>query len=933
MATKHQGRLRRPGRPLFNLYERYVGEPQARKDVYGYWTFLVGYALGVVGVAVYLAGTTPGGQAFLVREIAITLSAVGLALALFGFGLMLPVRRRGIYLSVLGLLVSLGAVGAFVQGYPGRWITGSDYSSTVIMAYTVGVGVVAGVAALVPVLTGEKGWLVEDLEEQAGHPPVLVGESLHGALYSVYKVGTGKWTWRVLQQDAVGENAVGPHSRPDVEDAAEAARSLIADAGLLEITTAAFRLYESDAGEWRWKLMRDDGTAVAVSSGVQPDRDAAETAASLLKEEGPDAPVVDIRGAAFDVYEADGRWHWRLLDEERQPLATSPSAFPEESAAEAAIDPVRERFADARVIALEELGVELFETDAGWRWRVIDAGDDVYLTSTTAYETRRTAEAAIDELQPAVGTAPVLEPGQSTFELFDDRDGWRFRLIDADGDQVADSGRAFVDESDARSEAERIVDTATDADVVQYEGGRFECYPDDGRWRWRLVTDDRELIASSAESYPDEEAAETAVESVRDRALAADLIEFEHAAFQQYESEGRWRWRLIDADGTVLADSGDDYESRDEAGDAMATLKEHAPDADILEIETAAFELFEDASGWGWRLIDETGAMVAQGADRHDDRDGAKSAMETLVDHADAADVRGMARPAFQFYTDDDDAWRWRYVLADGRVAAEGTTAHATRDELVTAVAAVREEAAAAAIHAIDPVAFELLDGGRGAFQLIDADRAVLAEGPRRYDDPDALEADVTRLQSHVPSATVFAIGEGAIRLTPGDGVWRWELVDGERRTLATAPVTYADRATAEDAAARAGTLAPDAELVDFDVAAFELFREDGTLRWRLIDDGGTVVATAADGFVGPAEARAAVDDVKSLVADASVLEIDEAGFELHREADGWSWRLVDDHGTTLVRSLEPLESRAAARAAVRDLKTYAPDGRITVVS
>ncbi|MDZ7701867.1 MAG: hypothetical protein U5J98_07230 [Halobacteriales archaeon] len=76
----------------------------------------------------------------------------------------------------------------------------------------------------------------------------------------------------MLQQDAVGENAVGPHSRPDVESAAEAARSLIADAGLLEITTAAFRLYESDAGEWRWKLMRDDGSAVAVSAGVHPDR-------------------------------------------------------------------------------------------------------------------------------------------------------------------------------------------------------------------------------------------------------------------------------------------------------------------------------------------------------------------------------------------------------------------------------------------------------------------------------------------------------------------------------------------------------------------------------------------------------------------------------------------------------------------------------------
>jgi len=932
MATKQQRRLARPTGPLFDLYERYVGEPRSRKDVYGYWTFLAGYALGVLGVAIYLATTVPGQEQFFIREVSISLSATGLALGLFGFGLMLPVRRRGIYLSVLGLLVALVGVGAFVAGYPNRWIAGTNYSGMVITGYTVGIAVVAGVAALVPVLTGEKGWLVEDLEDYAGHPPVLVGESLQGALYTVYKVGTGRWTWRVLQQNAVGENAVGPHSRPDVEAAAEAVRSLIADAGLLEITTVAFRLYESAVGEWRWTLMRDDGSAVAVSGTLHPDRDAAESAASLLKEAGPDAPVIDIQGAAFDVYEADGYWHWRLLDEERQPLASSPDAFAEESAAQAAIEPVRARFADAHVIAIDELGVELFEADDGWRWRVVDTSDEVLLESVDGFESRRVAESAVDGVLPAVSGAPVLEPHRSAFELYDGPDGWRFRLVDADGNHVADSAGAMADEASARREAEQVVTTAGEADVVQYDGGSFELYPDGDAWRWRLVTVDRELVASSAEGYPDEASVESAIKRVCERALAADLIEFEHAAFQQYESEGRWRWRLIDADGTVLADSGDDYESQAEVGNAMTTLKERAPDADILEIETAAFELFEDASGWGWRLIDETGAMVAQGADRHPSRSDAKAAMNRLVTHAEDAEVRGMAQPAFQFYTDADDAWKWRYVHPDGRVAATGTDAHATRDELVNAVAAVREQAVAAAIHAIDPLAIEVLDGGRPRFQLIDADRRPVAEGRRRYDDRDSLDADVSRLQSHTADAAVFAIGDGAIRLTPDQGTWTWELVDGDRRPVATAPATYPDREGAQTAAERADALAPDAKLVDFDVAAFELYRDDDGLRWRLIDDGSTVVARAADGFATTAEARAAVDDVKALVADASVLEIDEAAFELHAEADGWSWRLVDDHGNALVRSLGPLSSRADARAAVNELKTYAPDGRITVV-
>ena len=46
----------RPTGPVFDLYERYVGEPRTRKDVYGYAAFIVGYVLGLLGVVAYLTG-------------------------------------------------------------------------------------------------------------------------------------------------------------------------------------------------------------------------------------------------------------------------------------------------------------------------------------------------------------------------------------------------------------------------------------------------------------------------------------------------------------------------------------------------------------------------------------------------------------------------------------------------------------------------------------------------------------------------------------------------------------------------------------------------------------------------------------------------------------------------------------------------------------
>jgi len=60
MSIRLHGTMKRPTGPLFDLYERYVGEPRTRKDVYGYVAFIVGYALGLAGVTAYLAGSGSG---------------------------------------------------------------------------------------------------------------------------------------------------------------------------------------------------------------------------------------------------------------------------------------------------------------------------------------------------------------------------------------------------------------------------------------------------------------------------------------------------------------------------------------------------------------------------------------------------------------------------------------------------------------------------------------------------------------------------------------------------------------------------------------------------------------------------------------------------------------------------------------------------------
>src|SRR6056297_1164684 len=143
---------------LFQLYEHYVGEPDSAKDVYGYWLFIVGYIIGAAGVAAFVVGYAGEGNSYTLIKFSGVTAATGLAFCLFGIVLMLPVRTRGIQASVVGLLVSLGGIGFFGWAYPYNWRElGTDYSVEVITVYTLGIGIIAGVTALVPVLTGRKG--------------------------------------------------------------------------------------------------------------------------------------------------------------------------------------------------------------------------------------------------------------------------------------------------------------------------------------------------------------------------------------------------------------------------------------------------------------------------------------------------------------------------------------------------------------------------------------------------------------------------------------------------------------------------------------------------------------------------------------------------------------------------------------------------------
>lgn len=58
------------------------------------------------------------------------------------------------------------------------------------------------------------------------------------------------------------------------------------------------------------------------------------------------------------------------------------------------------------------------------------------------------------------------------------------------------------------------------------------------------------------------------------------------ATFELYEDQqGEFRWRLVHANGNIIADSGEGYATRQKARQGIDSVKENAPDATVESVD------------------------------------------------------------------------------------------------------------------------------------------------------------------------------------------------------------------------------------------------------------------------------------------------------------------------------------------------------------
>ncbi|MDZ7700816.1 MAG: DUF1508 domain-containing protein [Halobacteriales archaeon] len=526
---------------LTDTYESHIGKASTDDEASGYWLFILGAILGIVGVLLFLNSQSAGS----LRQWSIVLAAAGLVLMIAGPIIRLPLQAKATTMVAIGGVISAAGILWFVTAYPAQWSPQTG-NLAIIALYAVGVLVIAAAGAFVPVLTDRGGndarvaALQAELEElRASANRSEADDSEHADEVAELESALG-------DADAENSNLESDveQLQADLADAKADEAELAVLLSELQESESQFELYEDRGGSWRWRLRHRDGEVIASSDeGHERQNDA---------QAGLQAVRRDAYGATFLLVET----------EEELPETESSEGFlfPGETDSQATF--------------------ELYEDDGGeYRWRLRHDNGNMIAHGGQGYASRAGAEHSAERIRGYVGPAEYLQPDPTAIEVYrDEASEWRWRLRHKNGTLLAGSGEGYETRAEMRQVIDRLRD---DMDTL-----KIEVYEDEaGEYRWRLDGGEEHVIADSG-GYESKAGAQEAVEHVRTSMPEADLIDVGEAAFEIYVDEGEeHRWRLRHRNGNVLASCGEGYSSRTGVWDGIESVKRNAPDAGFEETD------------------------------------------------------------------------------------------------------------------------------------------------------------------------------------------------------------------------------------------------------------------------------------------------------------------------------------------------------------
>ncbi|WP_235853637.1 HVO_2922 family protein [Halosimplex salinum] len=486
---------------MVQWYQERIAEPTTSDEVYGYWVFVFGILVGILGILLFLTSdvttaTTPG-------KAGIALAAIALVLLMIGPVIRLPLQRTANRVAYAGGAVALAGVVGFLLVYPG-W-RDAGLAIPVISLYGFGVVLIAVGAALIPVVGGTR--RVPEIDAAA------VDE---------------------FDNDTAATDATVDASETDESEA---------DA--VEESKARFELFQDRGSKWRWRLRHRNGNIIADGGQGYSSRQKAEQGLESVRNNAGGAPAVheeveveededpavepyppgESQGT-FEVYEdAGGEYRWRLVHRNGNIVADSGEGYADRSGVEDAVERVREYVGDADYLRVDPAAFEVYRDAADeWRWRLIHRNGEILADGGEGYAERTNAQDGIESVRETVGD-------DDAFEVFEDSAGeYRWRLVASNDEIIADGGEGFASERGARDSIERVREHAPEASALDYTGAAFELYEDNaGEYRWRLLHENGQIVGDSGEGYASRTGAIHGIQSVKRNALNAEFADLDAA--------------------------------------------------------------------------------------------------------------------------------------------------------------------------------------------------------------------------------------------------------------------------------------------------------------------------------------------------------------------------------------------------------------------
>ncbi|MGZ0746801.1 DUF1508 domain-containing protein [Haloparvum sp. AD34] len=486
---------------LVGWYEDRIGEPETRDEAVGYWVFAVGLVAGAVGILLAVSA----GPASTLRELAVVFGAAGIVLLVAGPIVRLPLQRRATLLTYLGVALAAVAILWFIVAFPDNWSVDTGNPS-IIGLYGLGIALIAIAGVFIPLLTGgttskeataaakaetaeASRALVEAraaLADATADEADLAAElrSLHDsqAQFETYQDAADEWRWRLhhrngnviadggegytqlhnaqkglqsVRRNALGATVVQTEREADLPDEGESFDTLPE-----EPSQATFEVFEDDAGEYRWRLVHDNGNVLADSGEGYVTKHNAERALEGVTATVSPADYLWFDPAGFETYrDTGGQWRWRLVHRNGNILADGGEGYASHGNARRAVQNLQDR--------VDELEFDIYEDSAGnHRWRLVAENDEIVADSGEGYSSRDAVEDAVDRVERLVPEADTLEVGMAAFEIYEDEsETYRWRLRHRNGNVLADSGEGYADRSNVRDAIESVKRNAPGADV------------------------------------------------------------------------------------------------------------------------------------------------------------------------------------------------------------------------------------------------------------------------------------------------------------------------------------------------------------------------------------------------------------------------------------------------------------------------------------